>query len=41
VTRFKDRVRELTRRHRGVSLEKMIADLNPFARGWTGYSGFS
>src|ERR1700737_1128033 len=41
VTRFKDRVRELTRRHRGVSLEKMIADLNPFVRGWAGNFGFS
>src|SRR5260370_26152329 len=41
VTRFKDRVRELTRRHRGVSLEKMIADLNPFVRGWPGYFGFN
>jgi RNA-directed DNA polymerase len=41
VARFKDRVRELTRRHRGVSLEKMIADLNPFVRGWAGYFGFS
>jgi RNA-directed DNA polymerase len=41
VTRFKDRVRELTRRHRGVSLEKMIADLNPFVRGWAGYFSFS
>ena len=41
VARFKDRVRELTRRHRGVSLEKMIADLNPFVRGWAGYFGLS
>src|SRR6201993_3644351 len=41
VTRFKDRVRELTRRHRGVSLEKRMADLNPFVRGWAGYFGFS
>src|SRR5438067_241765 len=41
VTRFKDRVRELTRRHRGVSLDKMITDLNPFVRGWAGYFGFS
>src|SRR5260370_10054171 len=41
VTRFKDRVRELTRRHRGVSLEKMIADLNPVVRGWAGDFGFS
>src|SRR5215831_16980107 len=38
VTRFKDRVRKLTRRHRGISLEKMIADLNPFVRGWPGTS---
>jgi RNA-directed DNA polymerase len=38
---FKNRVRDLTRRHRGVSLEKMIADLNPFVRGWAGYFGFS
>ena len=41
VARFKDRVRELTRRHRGVSLERMIADLNPLLRGWAGYFGFS
>jgi hypothetical protein len=41
VSRFKDRVRELTRRHRGVSLERMIADLNPLLRGWAGYFGFS
>ena len=41
VARFKDRIRELTRRHRGVSLEKMIADLNPFVRGWAGYFGLS
>jgi len=41
VARFKHRVRELTRRHRGVSLERMIADLNPLLRGWAGYFGFS
>lgn len=41
VARFKHRVRELTRRHRGISLEQMIADLNPFLRGWAGYFGFS
>src|SRR6476620_719372 len=32
VARFKDRVRDLTRRNRGVSLERMIADLNPLLR---------
>lgn len=41
VARFIDRVRELTRRHRGVSLERMITDLNPLLRGWAGYFGFS
>jgi RNA-directed DNA polymerase len=41
VARFKYRVRGLTRRHRGVSLERMIADLNPLLRGWAGYFGFS
>jgi RNA-directed DNA polymerase len=41
VARFKHRVRDLTRRHRGVSLERMIAELNPLLRGWAGYFGFS
>lgn len=41
VARFKDRVRDLTRRHRGVSLDRVIADLNPLLRGWAGYFGFS
>jgi RNA-directed DNA polymerase len=41
VARFRDRVRDLTRRHRGVSLDRMIADLNPLLRGWAGYFGFS
>jgi len=40
IARFKNRVRELTRRHRGVSVERMIADLNPVLRGWAGYFGF-
>lgn len=41
ITRFKSRVRELTRRSRGVSLERVVTDLNPFLRGWAGYFGFS
>ena len=41
LARFKDRVRELTRRHRGVSLQRMITDLNRLLRGWAGYFGFS
>src|SRR3954452_19549805 len=41
ITRFKDRVRVLTRRHRGIPVERMIADLAPILRGWAGYFGFS
>jgi RNA-directed DNA polymerase len=41
VARFKDRVRHLTGRNRGMSLQRMIADLNPLLRGWAGYSGIS
>lgn len=41
VTRFKQRVRKLTGRHRGVSAKRMIAELNPLLRGWAGYFGFS
>jgi RNA-directed DNA polymerase len=38
--RFKERVRELTRRTRGVSLQGMVKDLNVYLRGWHGYFGF-
>ena len=41
VARFKYRVRGLTRRHRGVTLERIITDLTPYLRGWAGYFGFS
>jgi RNA-directed DNA polymerase len=40
MARFKERVRELTRRTRGVSLEEMVADLSAYLRGWRGYFGF-
>lgn len=35
--RFKDRIREKTRRTGGQSLACIIADLNPMLRGWFGY----
>jgi RNA-directed DNA polymerase len=38
--RFKDRVRELTRRTRGVSLPVMVNQLAVYLRGWRGYFGF-
>jgi len=39
VLRFKERVRELTRRTRGVSIERMAEDLARYLRGWIGYFG--
>jgi RNA-directed DNA polymerase len=41
VVRFKHRVRELTGRHRGITLERMIRELVSYLRGWAGYFGFS
>ena len=41
LVRFKNRVRDLTRRHRGVGLQQMITDLNSLLRGWAGYFGVS
>jgi RNA-directed DNA polymerase len=38
--RFKARIRELTRRTRGGSLDDIIGRLNSYARGWLGYYGF-
>ncbi len=40
MVRFKNRVREITRRTRGVSLQRMVDDLNVYLRGWYGYFGF-
>ena len=39
VDRFKERVRELTRRTKGVSIERMAEDLSRYLRGWIGYFG--
>ncbi len=40
IARFKQRVRELTRRTRGVSVETMVAQLSRYLSGWRGYFGF-
>jgi RNA-directed DNA polymerase len=40
IARFKERVRELTRRTRGVRLETMVAQLSRYLTGWRGYFGF-
>jgi RNA-directed DNA polymerase len=39
VARFKERVRELTQRTRGVSIERMAEELARYLRGWIGYFG--
>jgi RNA-directed DNA polymerase len=39
VIRFKKRVRELTRRTRGVSIDRMTEELARYLRGWSGYFG--
>jgi len=40
LIRFKKRVRELTRRTRGVSIEQMVEELGRYLTGWMGYFGF-
>jgi RNA-directed DNA polymerase len=40
LARFKLRVRELTRRTRGVSLARMVEELSTYLRGWHSYFGF-
>jgi RNA-directed DNA polymerase len=39
VDRFKERIRELTSRTRGVSMERMAEELARYLRGWIGYFG--
>ena len=40
VDRFKRRVREITRRAKGVSIETTMEELAPYMRGWRSYFGF-
>ena len=40
VDRFKQRIREITRRAKGVSMETTMEELAPYMRGWRGYFGF-
>ena len=39
VDRFKERIRELTSRTKGVSMERMAEELSRYLRGWIGYFG--
>jgi RNA-directed DNA polymerase len=40
LDRFKQRIREITRRAKGVSMETTMDELAPYMRGWRGYFGF-
>ena len=40
IVRFKQKVRELTGRTRGISIEQMTKELASYLRGWKSYFGF-
>jgi RNA-directed DNA polymerase len=39
IARFKERIRERTRRTRGISLSQMVKEITTYLRGWLGYFG--
>jgi len=39
ITRFKEKIREMTRRTRGISLPQMVKEITTYLRGWLGYFG--
>src|SRR6184192_553517 len=40
LDRFKQRIREITRKAKGVSIETTMEELAPYMRGWRSYFGF-
>jgi RNA-directed DNA polymerase len=40
LDRFKQRIREITRRAKGASMKTTIEELAPYMRGWRSYFGF-
>jgi RNA-directed DNA polymerase len=40
LLRFQTRIRTITRRTRGVSLERIVRELGRYLQGWQGYFGF-
>ncbi|QDU26629.1 Group II intron-encoded protein LtrA [Anatilimnocola aggregata] len=38
--KFKQRIRQLTKRNRGSSLERVVSELRSYLLGWRGYFGF-
>lgn len=41
LSKFKRRIRELTGRSRGVSMEQRMSELRSYLRGWMGYFGLA
>ncbi len=41
VRKFKRRVRQLTGRSRGISMDRRMGELRPYLRGWMGYFGLA
>ncbi|XZE19403.1 group II intron reverse transcriptase/maturase [Pirellulaceae bacterium SH449] len=37
IKKFKDRIREITRRNRGTSIKSRLVELRRYAQGWVGY----
>lgn len=40
IQRYKERVRQITARNRGVSLDRLMTELARYINGWRGYFGF-
>jgi RNA-directed DNA polymerase len=40
IKRFKDKVREITRRSRGISVPRMAEELREYLQGWSNYFGY-
>jgi RNA-directed DNA polymerase len=40
LERFKQRIREITRKAKGVSIKTTMEELATYMRGWRGYFGF-
>ena len=41
IRKFKQRVREITGRSRGISMERRLAELQRYVRGWMDYFGLA
>lgn len=41
IDRFKKKVREITKRNRGISLVRMVEELNRYTMGWVNYFGIA